>query len=478
LARVSEHYNLKRTQPSLDFVDIDIVGDIRFFVDPRALRLLDTDWGHECVALVQHFFEFVMQAIRKGNSAKAKELLKVLREPNETHLGLSRAEARGRALGHESARDVYESLNSSEAAKTGMLEDLEDTILLVDGISSDIISDITTNLIREPLIHYTQSVCSWYGIPLQRDVDSGPLWDPSANTWHSQFVDLPVTPTGKLLLVPKSIVRRKMEYDADEYYRHYILERLKEVELAANSELVVLLKDGRRRINKKDLEEKYGRGKFVNLQHTKADPTILSRYKADKNRLARPLLSHEVISDEQGSPPPDWQELLDDVLSLPPGRQAASNYERAIESLLTALLYPSLANPTMQQRIHDGRKRIDITYSNVAQVGFFSWLKDHYRAPHVFVECKNYDGDPANPELDQLSGRFSPNRGVFGVLVCRSIVDKPLFGARCRDTANDQRGYIVYLDDEDLTGIIQLKINDPTTDPLAILNDRFRDLVM
>jgi hypothetical protein len=478
LARVSEHYNLKRTQPSLDFVDVDISGDIRFFVDPRALRLLDTGWGHECVALVQHFFDFVMQAIRRGDSAKARELLKVLREPNETHLGLSQAKARGRALGHESAGDVYEALSSSEAAKTGMLEDLEDTILLVDGISSDIISDITTNLIREPLIHYTQSVCSWYGIPLKRDVDSGPLWDPNANTWHSQFVDLPVTPAGKLLLVPKSIVRRKMEYDADEYYRHYILEHLKEVELAANSELVVLLKDGRRRVNKKDLEEKYGRGKFVNLQHTKTDPTILSRYKADKNRLARPPLSHEAISDEEGTPPPDWQELLDDVLSLPTGRQAASNYERAIESLLTALFYPSLANPTMQQQIHDGRKRIDITYSNVAQAGFFGWLKDHYRAPHVFVECKNYDGDPANPELDQRSGRFSPNRGVFGILVCRSIADKSLFGARCRDTANDQRGYIVYLDDEDLTSIIQLKINDPISDPLALLNDRFRDLVM
>ena len=127
LARVSEHYNLKRKQPSLDFVDVDISGGIRFFVDPRALRLLDTDWGRECVALSQHFFDFVMQAIRSGDSAKARELLKVLRAPNETHLGLSQAKARGRALGHESAGDVYEALSSSEAARTGMLEDLEDT---------------------------------------------------------------------------------------------------------------------------------------------------------------------------------------------------------------------------------------------------------------------------------------------------------------------------------------------------------------
>ncbi|MEM9008593.1 MAG: hypothetical protein AAGE59_34425 [Cyanobacteria bacterium P01_F01_bin.86] len=419
-----------------------------------------------------------MDAIRSDDEITAKRLLRTLKEPNETHLGLSRGQSRGRALGNESAADVYTALSNSEAANSGMLEDLEDTILLVDGISSDIISDITTNIVRQPLIRYTQAACNWYRILLTNDVDSGPMWDPNSRSWFSDFVSLPVVESGKLLLVPKSIVRRRMDYDADEYYRHYILEHLKEVELSANSELVYLLKDGTPKVTKKSPEEKYGRGKHVNIEETKKEPSVLSRYRNAKSTNIRPPLNHETFADEGGSPPPEWDALLTDITSLPTGRDAASNYERAIESFLTTMLYPALSNPEMQTNIHGGRKRIDITYSNVAQTGFFGWLAAHYSAPHVFVECKNYRGDPTNPELDQLSGRFSPNRGQFGLLVCRNIEDKELFAQRCRDTAQDQRGFIVYLDDNDLRLMVDRRQND--ADPLAftVLRERFNALIM
>lgn len=479
MTRVSEYFRLHREQPVLDFVDVDIDTDLRVFVDPRALRLLQTDWGNECVALIQDFFSAVMSAIREGNDSQAKRLLQNLKEPNETHLGLSTAESRGRALGHESAGDVWEALSQSEAARSGLLEDLEDTVLLVDGISTDIISDITTNIIRQPLIHYTQAVCAWYGIPLTQDVDSGPIWDPESQDWFSEYVSLPIVPSGKLLLVPKVIVRRRLEYDADEYYRHYILEHLRSVELAANSELVQTLRRGRKRVTKKALTEKYGRGKDVNLRETRKEPSLLTRYRAAKNSTIRPPLDHEALAAEENSPDPDWDSLLNDVLSLPTGQANANHYERAIESLLSALFYPSLSNPQPQRQIHHGRKRIDMTYTNVAIRGFFHWLSQHYPAPHIFVECKNYADDPANPELDQLSGRFSSLRGKFGLLVCRTIGNKDLFAERCRDTAQDDRGFIVYLDDADLSELVELRKSAvPIQDQFALLKSRMDSLIM
>ena len=75
---------------------------------------------------------------------------------------------------------------------------------MIPGVSNDIISDIATNIIRQPLIKFTQDACRFYEIPLAPDVDSGPMWDPHAHEWFSEFVDLPVTGTGRLLLVPKS----------------------------------------------------------------------------------------------------------------------------------------------------------------------------------------------------------------------------------------------------------------------------------
>ena len=119
---------------------------------------------------MQSFFREVLRWIRDGYPEKAVALLGVLREPNETHIGLSQAKAQGRGVGREKDRDLGEALIRSEAAKSGLLEDLEDTILMVEGVGPDTISDITTNIIREPLINYTRHACTFYGIPISGNV--------------------------------------------------------------------------------------------------------------------------------------------------------------------------------------------------------------------------------------------------------------------------------------------------------------------
>ncbi|HRI05270.1 MAG TPA: hypothetical protein PLL77_16150 [Pyrinomonadaceae bacterium] len=476
--RVSEYFKLGRTQPTLDFVDVDIVDDTPLFIDPRALSDFSSEWTDECVLVVQDFFQEVLEAIRKGQHSRARKLLSTLREPNETHLGLSKGQSKGRGLGRESAFNVWESLTTSEAAKSGLLEDLEDTILMVPGISSDIISDITTNLIRRQLIEYTLEQARYHDIPLSPGVDSGILWNPLTHRWYSEYARLPMTPAGKLLLIPKIIVRKQLTYDVDEYFNYYILERLQEVELAANSDLVELLRNGKRRVTKKDSKEKYGTGKSTVVAITKLYPALLEDYRKDKAGSVPPPLSHTDIAYSDGTEPPDWDALLSAVTTIPTGKTHASDYEKAVESLLTALFYPSLTNPKVQHEIHRGRKRIDITYVNYAQSGFFYWVGQHYPASHVFIECKNYTNDIANPELDQLSGRFSPKRGQIGLLVCRKFDNKKLFIERCIDTANDSRGYIVVLDDADLLDLIEARKQEWKSPKFELLQIRFEELIM
>lgn len=453
--RVSEYYQLGRTQPTLDFVDVDIEGDASVFVDPRALRLLPSEWGSECVFLIQNFFREVLKAIQSGDQERGRYLLLALREPNETHLGLSRGRARGRAIGLYSAGAIWDALSQSEASKSGLLEELEDTILMIEGISADIISDIATNIIREPLIRYTQEVAKYYGILLVPGINSGPMWNAENARWHSDFVSLPMTEQGKLLLVPKVIVRKRMDYDVGEYYRHYLIEHLREAELSANTELVYLLRDGSPKVNKKDVAAKYGFGKAVIVQETRNHPEILEKYRKDKRGRYQPPLDHLEISLAEGTPQPDWDNLLQTLIDLPTGQEHFSQYEKAVEGLLTALFYPSLTNPVKQLQIHEGRKRIDLTYTNVATYGFFHWLSMHYSASHIFIECKNYGREIGNPELDQIAGRFSPSRGQFGIITCRSFENKELFVRRCRDTTNDQRGFIIPLDDDDLRILVE-----------------------
>lgn len=309
-------------------------------------------------------------------------------------------------------------------------------------------------------------------------MDSGPLWDADRNQWRSGFVDLPVAQGNKLLLVPKAIVRRRMDYDADEYYRNYLLEYLKEQELSANTELVQLLKNGNRRVTKKSVEGKYGRGKGMIVRETLNHPSILDRYRADKRRIIQPPLDHDDLAEQENSPRPDWAGLLRAVQEIPRGPIDADRYHTAVEQLLSALFYPSLMSPQSEFPIHDGRKRIDIAFTNVADDGFFHWIAQHYPAPHIFVECKNYTGDPANPELDQVSGRFSPSRGKVGLLVARNFENKELFITRCRDTSNDDRGFVIPFDDDDLAILVAQRQIPNIKFADSLLKQRFDRLIM
>ncbi len=476
--RISEHFALSMKQPSLDFLDVDIANDVRLFIDPRAFLIMPSEWGTECIALIKDFFTALLDSIKQNNDSRGLYLLRNLREPNETRLGLSSEGMRGRAVGEEKAEDLWDALSRSEAVQTGLVEDLEDTSLMVPGIGRDVVSDITTNIVREALIEYTQAVCNHYAIPLQADIPSGPLWNPRTGQWESSFVKLPVINDKKLLLVPKVIVRYTMTYEPDEYYRNYLLEELAQEELDNNSGLVKILKNGSRRVTKKDLMAKYGSGKSVLAEQTLRHPNALRRYRHDK-RMPNSPLDHIELCRDPNQDVPDWDGLLRAVITLEPGREDATLYEKAIENLLHALFYPSLATPVTQYPIHEGRKRIDIRFTNTATEGFFYWLALHYRAPYIWVECKNYLQEVGNPELDQLSSRFSPTRGECGLLLCRSFDNKDLFLRRCRDTAVDHRGFIVPLDDSDLSRLVDERRNLPDALPeFQLLKDRFDRLIM
>src|SRR4051794_28062815 len=126
MPRVSDHFKLGRTQATLDFVDVDVIGDTKLFIDPRAIERLDTPWGDWALELIREFFERVLNAVQEGRRADGLRLLAGLSEPNETHLGLSAGEARGSGVGRTLAEDLWKALERSAARKSGLLEHLED----------------------------------------------------------------------------------------------------------------------------------------------------------------------------------------------------------------------------------------------------------------------------------------------------------------------------------------------------------------
>jgi len=475
---ISKFYKLGRNQSQLDFVDVKLDTDIPIFLDPTAIKSLQSPWGNELSSLLQSFFETVLSYIKNGKHSVAQALLASLSERNEFHLGYSRGKSQGHAFGAKSAESVWGALFKSNASLTGLLEDLEDTCLLIEGVGPDMISDAVSNILRGPLIKYTQDMCVYYDIPMSSGVVSGPIWNPVEGAWENSFVTLPVAGKfGKIIFVPKLLVRQKLSYRVDEYYRHFLLPEMQRSELKAHTPLVEVLKDGSERVTKKALMEKYGKDKLAVVNMTLKHPHALEDYRVAKRDKSPLPLSHEDIAEIEGGDKPDWNSLKSELKAILPGNEGAGDYEKVIEKIFSAIFYPSLANPKKQHNIHNGRKRIDITYTNEAKNGFFYWIGLHYPSSLIFVECKNYGKEVGNPEVDQLSGRFSPSRGTVGILTCRTVEDKVHLSARCKDTANDSRGYIIALDDNDVFALVDEREKEIGALDYSLLRSKFMDLI-
>lgn len=171
----------------------------------------------------------------------------------------------------------------------------------------------------------------------------------------------------------------------------------------------------------------------------------------------------------------DLTDELSRVLEIAAGRPSAGDYEVAVARLFTGLFAPVLTNPRAQDRLNEGRKRVDLTLLNRAMTGFFGWLPAHQPCNWIFVECKNYSADPGNPELDQLAGRFSRERGRFGFLVCRTMQLEE-FMKSCGDTAAAGGGFIVPLQDADLIELVRARKEDVDFFELPLVADRFKRL--
>ncbi len=476
----AQFYNLGKHQYELDFVDVPINnGDLPLFIDPYAISKRNDRWSVDCHNKIVSFFQRALDCIRKGEQDKVHYMFSQLKEPNETRFGLSHERPRGRGIGDEQADDLSHALTESTAVRTGLIVDLEDCELLIDGIGRDKISDLTTNIIKANLISYTADQCELFNIPTH-DLPVGFVWNFETNQWDSVSAPLPVCNDRKVILVPKAIARFDSEFSYTEYHQHFVLNFLQAESLNAGDSLVRTLKNGEKRPpTKKSLKENHPATKSYLYTFTKEHPEVLQKYKRSKAEKLKDITNEELAVLAEQEQKYDFDGAKAKLDAIPTGDTSADDYHSHMIGVMTAIFYPHLIHPHKEHRIHNGRKRIDIVHENAAKDGFFLTLPQNKNVPsaYIFSECKNYSEDPANHELDQLSGRFSINRGKFGFLLCRKIENKDLFFQRCKDTAQDDRGFIIPLDDEDIKLLLDLKKQKKEREINSFLGECFKKLV-
>ncbi len=476
--KFTKAFKMKKTQAELDFVDVPLHTDIPLFIDPYAISKRNDNWSIECHNTIVEFFQRAVDAIRANNDGEAIRMFSQLKETNETHLGLSIGRSKGRGVSGGQAQLLHNKLKESSAVRTGFLSELADCELLVEGIGPDKISDITTRIIKKKLIEYTTNQCNLLGIDTDL-VASGYSWDRENQCWVDSYENLPVYKGNRILLVPKAIARWEFSYDFVEYYNRFVLEYLQIEHLNANSSLVQTLKKGKKRVVYKTVlkkTKKYPCSKEYIYKFSKKHPDVLEKYKKTKAGRIKEISNEEIIEGFDAHATTNL--LIKTLRTISTGSNEATKYHDLIIGVLEFIFYPLLMYPKKEVEIHSGRKRIDISFNNAAQDGFFHNLPNLYQIPSIYImaECKNYKGDPQNPELDQLSGRFAVNRGQFGLLICRYFDNKKLFSKRCTDTYKDGRGAIIALDDEDVIMLLKMRADENDDEIDKYLHNRFREL--
>lgn len=460
--RVSEIFDLKKSQHELDFVDVDIDSDTPLFLDPYFIAKNDFPIAYEAHLSLRSYFACLLGALKENRTSDAEELFRHLGESNEICLGFSRTKPQGKGMGPSDAAKIFQSLMESPALRTGIMEDIEDFRIFVDNVDKDKMSDMTANIIKKQLIEYTQAQCAIWGIELTSSVPSGFYWDRSSYAWENCYTEMLIADGRKILLVPKRLVSYSTEYTPKKYMQHFVLNFLQNEQLRLNGPLVQRRKDKKRTpyVTKKSIREQQELGDSVDkkwlAEFTEKHPEIFGEFRKQTRSKISAVSNSEICAEP-------IQEicsfLIDRLKALPAGNASATDYHRTIVGVIELLFYPHLCNPVIEHEIHERRKRIDIVFDNCAESGFFFRLCNTHGIPSRFimVECKNYSCDVANPEIDQIGGRFSPNRGQMGIIACRSVDDMQALINRCSDTYKDSRGLIIPMVDDDFCELLQYK---------------------
>lgn len=492
--RISEIFGLSLSPYELDFVDVDIDEDCPLFIDPFLISNINSQWAIQTDQIIKSFFNEFKNAMILKDYEKAKALFLYMSEPKENCLGISKkGTMNGRGVGELNTQKIVDKIIESNAIEKSLVNNIEDISIFVEDIDKDKVSDMVTNIIRKKLIEYTNKQCDMWGIELTR-AETLPYWNPVAREWETTDDNLLVIEDREILLIPKSIVSPMDMYQMSKYKWHYVIEREQNFHLARRTALVKvrMLKNGQNKyyVTKKDVNEdisnKVKIGDYKNTkeylrEYTQANPDLFVEFVSDNKKRVKSLSNDKIVELISAI---DIDDVIDKMIGklrdIPTGKENANAYHYYVKSLLEVLWYPYLINPIIEREIHEGRKRIDIVMDNNDNEGFFYKLITITKiyCPYIYIECKNYGKDVANPEIDQLSGRFSPVRGQFGILVCRDLKNKELFLRRCQDTYKDNRGLIICLIDEDIIKMLEAVKENDKNKIWNMLEDKKREVIL
>lgn len=215
---VISYFQLHKTQADVAFVNVNVTRDNRLFVDPFAITMQAASgipWASTASRKMTSFFDRVLECIADtALHLEGEKSLSTFAEPKETRLGMAATGFDGSGTGPIIGRRMWRALLGSPLCSqdVGVLCLIEHIAIYVDDVSNDRISDLTTRIVAEELIGFTQDQMAIHPELNQHSAfHSVEVWDAPTSSWVPRPALLPFAPDADgilkpLLLVPKNAV--------------------------------------------------------------------------------------------------------------------------------------------------------------------------------------------------------------------------------------------------------------------------------
>lgn len=232
--KVTEFYSIAEGDPV--FLNVHVDRDNLLFLDPFAIRqeakAQPSEHSKSAMLCMKNFFETVagcVLSLETGDHKRGEQLLQVFTEPSETRLGMSKNGYRGKGAASKKGTQIWNSLTKDAQGllNVGIFHMLEEMPVFIDGVGADVTSDLTTRIIFEPLVLFTQKMLTKYP-----QISSGnhktqtvhrSVWDPRVEKWVEKEFLLPVADNQPLLLIPRDWARGSLVLDYGGFYQKGVL---------------------------------------------------------------------------------------------------------------------------------------------------------------------------------------------------------------------------------------------------------------
>lgn len=290
-------FKLDHQNHKCDFLNINLDEDTRLFVDAYAMSRSSNQHmlsGHETLkTFMSETLVGLKDYIQDSISINNLWVPKCFAEPKGTGIGLAKNGHKGRGSHDVKCQQIITALRHSEAVKTGNLEDLEELLLVIEGIGSDTISDITINIAKKNFIEYTQEKCKELNISVSTTQEKIRYFCGKDKKWKSDKFDLPHLEVGLdktvsyLIFIPNEVLEKNMAYGCNYFYTNVATPIFVNQVLGSGLSFIYSLKDGSKRVNKKEMRknDEYKGGKKRMDNFISKHPKSLDEYKkivADK----------------------------------------------------------------------------------------------------------------------------------------------------------------------------------------------------